>query len=157
MATPLLRNLLATCTLCLAGFPLLPAAEWKSYYPEEATVLQGFSLQMAADTEEGERLYTYFAADKKIAYIEEVFATCREAVCVRYLFDESGDFVAASCRISSLDISSEEWAHSQHTLIPGQLLKVDRCGINEPIDARADCIMKRCLADLEKLSRKERK
>ena len=72
MATPLLRNLLATCTLCLAGFPLLPAAEWKSYYPEEATVLQGFSLQMTADTEEGESLYTYFAADKNAIFSQIV-------------------------------------------------------------------------------------
>lgn len=153
MTMPQLRKILASATLCLSGFPLLPAAEWVNHYPGEGAVIQGCSLQTTTDLEESDGLYTYFAPDNKIVYIEESLATCSMAVCVRYLFDESGDFVAASCRISSLDISSEEWTHNQHILIPGQLLKVDRCGINETVDARAKRIKQHCLSDLQNQSK----
>ena len=102
-------------------------------------------------------LYSYFAADSKIAYIEESFSTSMVFVCIRYLFDESGDFVAAACRISTQSVFSDEWTHSQMILVRGQHLKVERCGISEAIDERAKHIMKRCLADWKQQSKKIRK
>ena len=156
MTMPPYRKILATAFLCLAvGASLLPAAEWENHYPEESVVVQGVSSQMTADLDEASVLYAYFAADSKIAYIEESFATSTVAVCVRYLFDESGNFAAASCRISTLSAFSEEWTHSQTLLVPGQLLKVARCGISEAIDERAERIMKRCSADWEKQRNKQ--
>lgn len=157
MTMPQVRKILASAVLSLAGFPLLPAAEWVNHYPGEGAVIQGCSLQTTTDLEESDGLYTYFAPDNKIVYIEECLATCRVAASVRYLFDESGGFVAASCRISTLDISAEEWAHSQHTLVPGQILKVERCGICETVDSRAKRIMQLCLSDLQDQSKITRK
>ena len=156
MKKTIFPGILATTALCLAvGASLLPAAEWENHYPEEAVVVQGVSSRMTADLDESSVLYAYFAADSKIAYIEESFATSTVAVCVRYLFDESGNFAAASCRISTLSAFSEEWTHSQTLRVPGQLLKVARCGISEAIDERAERIMKRCSADWEKQRNKQ--
>ena len=158
MTMPPIHKILASTALCLAvGASLLPAAEWENHYPEEAVVVQGVSSQMTADLDEASVLYAYFAADSKIAYIEESFATSTVAVCVRYLFDESGDFVAAACRISTQSVFSDEWTHSQMILVRGQHLKVERCGISEAIDERAKHIMKRCLADWKQQSKKIRK
>ena len=142
MTMPPYRKILATAFLCLAvGASLLPAAEWENHYPEEAVVVQGVSSQMTADLDEASVLYAYFAADSKIAYIEESFSTSMVAVCIRYLFDESGDFVAAACRISTQSVFSDDWTHSQMILVRGQHLKVERCGISEAIDERAKHIM----------------
>ena len=155
---PQLRKILATTALCLAaGAGTLTASEWKNHYPEEAVVIQGVSSQITADLDESSVLYAYFAADSKIAYIEESFSTSMVAVCIRYLFDESGDFVAAACRISTQSVFSDEWTHSQMILVRGQHLKVERCGISEAIDERAKHIMKRCLADWKQQSKKIRK
>ena len=167
-------RILATSALCLAAVgvsscspcPLMElsgnmAKEWQNYYPEEPAVVQGCVSKMTAadcaDLEEGKSLYAYFAADSKIAYIEERFSTSTVAVCVRYLFDESGDFAAAACRISTQSVFSDEWTHSQNLLVHGQHLKVERCGISEAIDERAKRIMKRCLADWKQQSKKIRK
>ena len=151
-------RILATSALCLAaGAGTLTAAEWKNHYPQEAVVIQGVSSQITADSDESSVLYSYFAADSKIAYIEESFSTSMVAVCIRYLFDESGDFVAAACRISTQSVFSDDWTHSQMILVRGQHLKVERCGISEAIDERARHIMKRCLADWKQQSKKIRK
>ena len=158
MTMPTIHRILATTALCLAaGSGTLTASEWKNHYPEEAVVIQGVSSQITADLDESSVLYSYFAADSKIAYIEESFSTSMVAVCIRYLFDESGDFVAAACRISTQSVFSDEWTHSQMILVRGQHLKVERCGISEAIDERAKQIMKRCLADWKQQSKKIRK
>lgn len=153
---PRIHRTLATTAPCLAAVvPMLSAAaEWENHYPEEAIVVQGVSSQMTDALDEATVLYAYFAADGKIAYIEESFSTCTVAVCVRYLFDESGNFVAASTRISTQSALSEEWSHSQHLLTPGQLLKVERCRIKEAIDERAKRILTFCLLDIERQSKK---
>lgn len=174
MTKPPFHRILATTAICLAAIgvsscspcPLMElsgnmAKEWQNYYPEESAVVQGCVSKMTAadcaDLEEGKSLYAYFAADSKIAYIEESFSTSTVAVCVRYLFDESGDFAAAACRISTQSAFSDEWTHSQMILVRGQHLKVERCGISEAIDERAKRIMKRCLADWKQQSKKIRK
>ena len=155
---PTIPRILTTTALCLvAGSGTLTASEWKNHYPEEAVVIQGVSSQITADLDESNVLYSYFAADSKIAYIEESFSTSMVAVCIRYLFDESGNFVAASCRTSILSAFSDEWTHSQKLLVHGQHLKVERCGISEAIDERAKHIMKHCLADWKQQSKKIRK
>ena len=155
---PQLRKILAITALCLAaGSGTLTASEWKNHDQEEAVVIQGVSSQITADLDESSVLYSYFAADSKIAYIEESFSTSMVAVCIRYLFDKSGDFVAAACRISTQSVFSDEWTHSQMILVRGQHLKVERCGISEAIDERAKHIMKRCLADWKQQSKKIRK
>ena len=152
------HKILASTALCFVAVSgTLTASEWKNHYPEEAVVIQGVSPQITADLDESSVLYSYFAADSKIAYIEESFSTSMVAVCIRYLFDESGDFVAATCRISTQSVFSDEWTHSQMTLVRGQHLKVERCGISEAIDERAKHIMKRCLADWKQQSKKIRK
>ena len=152
------HKILTTAAICLAaGSGTLTASEWKNHYPEEAVVIQGVSSQITADLDESSVLYSYFAADSKIAYIEESFSTSMVAVSIRYLFDESGDFVAAACRISTQSVFSDEWTHSQMILVRGQHLKVERCGISEVIDERAKHIMKRCLADWKQQSKKIRK
>ena len=158
MTMPTIHRILTTTALCLAaGSGTLTASEWKNHYPEEAVVIQGVSSQITADLDESSVLYSYFAADSKIAYIEESFSTSMVAVCIRYLFDESGDFVAAACRISTQSVFSDEWTHSQKLLVHGQHLKVERCGISEAIDERAKRIVKRCLADWKQQSKKIRK
>ena len=158
MTTGSLLIFLTTSALCLAsGAGTLTASEWKNHYPKEAVVIQGVSSQITADLDESSVLYSYFAADSKIAYIEESFSTSMVAVCIRYLFDESGDFAAAACRISTQSAFSDEWTHSQKLLVRGQHLKVERCGISEAIDERAKHIMKRCLADWKQQSKKIRK
>ena len=153
---------LSSCSPC----PLMElsgnmAKEWQNYYPKESAVVQGCVSKMTAadcaDLEEGKSLYAYFAADSKIAYIEESFSTSTVAVCVRYLFDESGDFVAAACRISTQSVFSDEWTHSQKFLVHGQHLKVERCGISEAVADRAKRIMKLCLSDLQNQSKKIKK
>lgn len=152
------HKILTIAAICLAaGSGTLTASEWKNHYPEEAVVIQGVSSQITADLDESSVLYSYFAADSKIAYIEESFSTSMVAVCIRYLFDESGDFVAAACRISTQSVFSDEWTHSQKLLVHGQHLKVERCGISEAIDERAKRIVKRCLADWKQQSKKIRK
>lgn len=155
---PAIHKILTTIVLCLAaGSGTLTASEWKNHYPEEAVVIQGVSSQITADLDESSVLYSYFAADSKIAYIEESFSTSMVAVSIRYLFDESGDFAAAACRISTQSAFSDEWTHSQKLLVHSQHLKVERCGISEAIDERAKRIMKRCLADWKQQSKKIRK
>ena len=155
---PSIHKILTTSALCLAsGAGTLTASEWKKHYPKEAVVIQGVSSQITADLDESSVLYSYFAADSKIAYIDESFSTSMVAVSIRYLFDESGDFVAAACRISTQSAFSDEWTHSQKLLVRGQHLKVERCGISEAIDERAKHIMKRCLADWKQQSKKIRK
>ena len=163
-------GILTSTALCLAALglsscsprPLMElsgnvATEWQNYYPEESAVVQGCVSKMTVDLDESSVLYAYFAADSKIAYIEESFSTSTVAVCVRYLFDESADFVAAACRISTQSVFSDEWTHSQKLLVHGQHLKIERCGISEAVEARAKRIMKLCLADLENQSKKRRK
>ena len=167
---PSIPGILPTAALCLAAMGLSScspcplaepsgnmATEWQNYYPEEAAVVQGCVSEMTADSDESSVLYAYFAADSKIAYIEESFSTSTVAVCVRYLFDESGDFVAAACRISTQSVFSNEWTHSQKLLVHGQHLKIEGCGISEAVADRAKRIMKLCLADLATQSKKLRK
>jgi hypothetical protein len=154
-----------TCVSCSSRPVIEPsgnmATEWQNYYPEDATLVQGCVSKMtaadSADMEEGWGYYVYFVADHKIAYIEESFSTSMVAVCIRYLFDASGAFVAAACRISTQSVFSDDWTHSQMFLVRGQHLKVERCGISEAIDERARHIMKRCLADWKQQSKKIRK
>ena len=170
MSMPAIHKILATSALCLAAMGLSScspcpfaelsgnmATEWQNYYPEEAAVVQGCVSEMKADSDESSVLYAYFAADSKIAYIEESFSTSTVAVCVRYLFDESGDFVAAACRISTQSLFSDEWTHSQKLLVHNQYLKVEQCGISEAVADRAKRIMKLCLADLATQSPKIQK
>ena len=171
---PSIPGVIPTTSLCLAAMGLSScspcpfaelsgnmATEWQNYYPKESAVVQGCVSKMTAadcaDLEEGKSLYAYFAADSKIAYIEESFSTSTVAVCVRYLFDESGDFVAAACRISTQSVFSDEWTHSQKFLVHGQYLKVERCGISEAVADRAKRIMKLCLSDLQNQSKKIKK
>ena len=171
---PTIHRILTTSSLCLTaavcvGCTSTPgvkhsgnmANEWQNYYPDDSAIVQACVSKMeptdSADLEEGRSLYIYFVADDKIAYIEESWSTSQVAVCIRYLFDESGNFVAASCRTSILSALSDEWSHNQKLLVPGQRLNVDRCGINEAIDKRANRIMKLCVTDLEHQSKKIRK
>ena len=174
MTMPAILRILSTTALCLAAGtcvscssrPVIEpsgnmATEWQNYYPEDASLVQGCVSKMtaadSADMEESRGYYVYFVADHKIAYIEESFSTSMVSVSIRYLFDESGDFVAAACRISTQSVFSDEWTHSQMILVRGQHLKVERCGISEAIDERAKHIMKRCLADWKQQSKKIRK